>query len=162
MRLNVLKFLIRLQLSFLKSENWPQSVHLIKRYISRREIMHKQFQYLHSEKRAPVVSGFLAYLKNLAVATFSDHFAQLEILRPDPSAVAVDIVLAYRHRLHRVRATVRAKKAKKNKKNSSAHLRVRAQRRPRAKHARRSTHFTISFTSNTASHSSYERKQMQR
>lgn len=88
---------------------------LDKRYISGRgrEIMRKQFQYLHSEERALVVSGPLAYLENLAVATFPDHFAQLEILRPEP--LAVDIVLTYRHRLHRVRVAVWARDVRREK-----------------------------------------------
>lgn len=70
------------------------------------------FRYLHSEERAAVASRYLAHLKHLAVAAFPDKFAQLEVLRPDLLARAIDILFRYRHSLHHVRRTERRQKQK--------------------------------------------------
>lgn len=64
--------------------------------------MLRGFRYLHSEDRAGVVSRYFAHLKHLAVAAFSDNFAQFKVLRSDFLVRTIDIMLRYRHRLHHV------------------------------------------------------------
>lgn len=66
-------------------------------------IIRDGLRYLHSEDRAAVVSRYFAYLKHLAVAAFPDNLAQLEVLRADLLARAIDILFRYRHCLHHVR-----------------------------------------------------------
>lgn len=66
---------------------------------SNRQCIQTDF-YLHGKDRATVISCYFAHLENLAIAAFPDNFAQLEILRPDLLAFAVNILLAYRHRFY--------------------------------------------------------------
>lgn len=77
-----------------------------------------RFWYLHGKDRATIISCYFAYLENLAIATFPDNFAQLEILRPDLLAFAIDILLAYRHRFYASHFGIVGRTVKKIKKFS--------------------------------------------
>jgi len=102
-----------------------------------------KFWYLHGKDRATVISCYFAYLENLAVAAFPNNFAQLEILRPDLLAFAVDILLAYRHRFYASHFGIVGRTVKKIKKFSLTTNILRSEEAPRdgpRGFARRETH----------------------